>query len=177
MKYKASTIYWIYWYLDEMRRQNQGNYKMKKFSFLIFSVILSYTAIGQSVEDSVKLVVNKMFAAMKSADQEVLLDCFADSAILQTVAKNKEGKVFVKNENIAGFAKQISALPEGAADERITFDIIKVDRDLASVWTPYKFYFNGKFSHCGVNSFQLVRINGEWKIQYIIDTRRKDSCK
>lgn len=68
---------------------------MKKFSFLILSVILSYTTIGQAVEDSIKLVVNKMFAAVKSADQEVLLDCFADSAILQTVAKNKEGKVFV----------------------------------------------------------------------------------
>ncbi len=85
--------------------------------------------------------------------------------------------MYVRKENISDFAKQISTLPKGAADEKITFDIVKVDADLASVWTPYQFYFNNKFSHCGVNSFQLVRINGEWKIQYIIDTRRKDNCR
>ncbi|HNA01067.1 MAG TPA: hypothetical protein PLN49_09415, partial [Ferruginibacter sp.] len=68
-------------------------------------------------------------------------------------------------------------LPKDAADERITFDVVRVDGALAIAWTPYKFYFNGKFSHCGVNSFQLVRFNGEWKIQYLIDTRRKAGCE
>ena len=55
---------------------------MRKLFFLIFSVTFFYKAIGQSVEDSVKIVVNKMFAAMKSTDQAMLLDCFADSAVL-----------------------------------------------------------------------------------------------
>lgn len=64
----------------------------------------------------------------------------------------------------------------GGLDERIQFDVVKVDGPLASVWTPYKFYFKGQFSHCGVNSFQLVRVNGEWKIQYLIDTRRRNDC-
>jgi hypothetical protein len=45
------------------------------------------------------------------------------------------------------------------------------------VWTPYRFIFNGKFSHCGVNSFTLVKLNGEWKINYVIDTRRKEKCE
>jgi len=61
--------------------------------------------------------------------------------------------------------------------KKITFSNILIDGNLASVWTPYEFYFKGQFSHCGVNSFQLVKSNNEWKIQYIIDTRRKDNCK
>jgi len=61
-------------------------------------------------------------------------------------------------------------------NERITFEIVKVDADLASVWTPYQFYYKDKFSHCGVNSFQLVRLQGIWKIQYLVDTRRKTDC-
>jgi len=68
-------------------------------------------------------------------------------------------------------------MPKDAADERIVFETIRIDGPLASVWTPYNFYYEGKFSHCGVNSFQLVKINGEWKIQYLIDTRRKQGCK
>ena len=39
------------------------------------------------------------------------------------------------------------------------------------------FTLTGKFSHCGVDSFQLVFINGQWKIQCLIDTRRKQPCK
>ena len=146
-------------------------------TLLVFpGVLLSLNVFSQGPVDSVKLVINKMFTAMKTGDSVMLTQCFADSAILQTVAKNKEGKVSVRNEVISEFVKQIAKLPKGDADERITFDIVKVDADLAIAWTPYQFYYKGKFSHCGVNSFQLVRINGQWKIQYLIDTRRKDNC-
>ncbi len=82
----------------------------------------------------------------------------------------------VKNEMPEGFAKSVSSMPKGAADERISFETVKIDGPLALAWTPYSFYYDGKFSHCGVNSFQLVRFNGEWKIQYLIDTRRKQGC-
>ena len=114
---------------------------------------------------------------MKNADAVLLRSVFADSAILQTITRNKEGKTEVKTDEVAGFVEQITKLPKDAADERITFDVIKIDGPLAIVWTPYKFYFNGKFSHCGVNSFQLVRFNGAWKIQYLIDTRRRAGCE
>lgn len=150
---------------------------MKKIVFILLAVVSFNCVKSQTVEDSVKIIVNKMFTAMKSSDRKMLLDCFTDSAILQSVSQNKEGKVFVKNEDIEDFASQISKLPKGAADERITFNTIKIDGDLASVWIPYQFYFDGKFSHCGADSFQMVRINGEWKIQYLIDTRRKENCK
>ena len=51
-----------------------------------------------------------------------------------------------------------------------------IDDGIASVWTPYELYFENKFSHCGVNSFQLIQVQGEWKISMITDTRRKVGC-
>ena len=57
------------------------------------------------------------------------------------------------------------------------FEAIHVDANLASAWTPYEFYVNDKFSHCGVNSFQLVKLKGNWVITYLIDTRRREACK
>ena len=54
---------------------------------------------------------------------------------------------------------------------------IKIDGNLASVWTPYEFYLDNNFSHCGVNSFQLFNNNGNWEIIYIVDTRKKLGCK
>ncbi|NTS42217.1 nuclear transport factor 2 family protein [Flavisolibacter sp. BT320] len=145
---------------------------MKKIVLLFGIVLISTQAFSQSAEDSVKAVINQLFSAMKNSDKAALLSCFADSAILQTITTSGR----IRSETVAPFAEQIGKLPKGAADERIRFDVVKTDASLATVWTPYQFYYNGNFSHCGVNSFQLVRINGAWKIQYLIDTRRKDGC-
>ncbi len=48
---------------------------------------------------------------------------------------------------------------------------------MANVWAPYEFYLNNDFSHCGVNYFQLFFDGIQWKIIYLIDTRRKQGCK
>jgi len=149
---------------------------MKRYASVIGCLfLLAFNAKAQSAEDSVKTTINKLFAAMKNGDSKALVECFSDSAILQTVAE-KNGNVSIQTEPVKDFADFIGTQKEGDADERITFDMLRVDGALAIAWTPYKFYYKGNFSHCGVDSYQLVRINGEWKIQYIIDTRRKANC-
>lgn len=150
---------------------------MKSFVIVaIFFLIFSTKGSAQTATDSVTATIKQMFLAMKNSDGNQLQNCFADSAILQTIVNNKEGKAIVKNEAVADFVSQISKIAGGDADERITIDLIKIDADLAIVWTPYQFYYKGKFSHCGVNSFHLVRTGNGWKIQYLIDTRRKSGC-
>jgi len=53
---------------------------------------------------------------------------------------------------------------------------VRVDDTVASVWAPYTFYVNGRLSHCGVNSIELLRGAEGWKITQISDTRRTDGC-
>ena len=146
---------------------------MKKIIAFIIIVMVTIASKAQTPEDSVKMVINQFFTAMKTADAKLLQSCFADSAILQTIT-DKDGNVAVKNEDVKEFIDFVSKVSVNDADERITFDVVKVDGPLAIVWAPYKFYWKGQFSHCGVDAFQLVRINGAWKVQYLIDTRRKD---
>jgi Na+/H+ antiporter NhaB len=150
---------------------------MKKWmSFLALIIALNNVSAQVNEETAVKTVVNQLFTAMKNADTVSLKSCFADSAVLQTISKNKFGATIVRNDAVSAFVKSIGNLPQEAADERISFETIKIDGDLASVWTPYQFYYKGSFSHCGVNSFQLVKLATGWKIQYLIDTRRKNGC-
>jgi hypothetical protein len=150
---------------------------MKKAGILLSLCIIGFYQLqAQTTEDSVKAVVNAMFDAMKTGNEQALKDCFSDSAILQTIANTKTGEKFIRTEQVSEFANSVSKLPKGAADERIVFETVRIDGPLAIVWTPYKFYFNGQFSHCGVNSFHLVKLNGNWKIHFLIDTRRKEPC-
>lgn len=152
---------------------------MKKILTLLICVLaqISLLKAQSATVNSVKNVINRMFAAMRNSDGAALSECFADSAILQTIAVNAQGQTLVRSEKITAFVTAVAGMPKNAADEQIVFDMVKTDGALASAWTPYRFFFNGKFSHCGVNSFQLVRLNGQWKIQYIIDTRRKQGCE
>ena len=149
---------------------------MTRILFISLLLFITKTLAAQTTEDSVKAAVNHLFVAMKAADAAALQNTFTDSAILQTIV-TKDGKPTVETEAVQSFAMSISKVEKGDADERIAFDVVKVDGDLALVWAPYQFYWKGVFSHCGVDSFQLVRSNGEWKIQYLIDTRRKEGCK
>ena len=151
---------------------------MKRILILLTAMIaFSSLTQAQTAEDSVKTVVNQLFSAMRTVDGVMLKDAFADSAVLQTIRRRQDGTFFVQDEKVVDFVKSISTAKKDSLDERITFETVKIDGPLASVWTPYKFYYAGKFSHCGVNSFQLVRINGRWKIQFLIDTRRRQGCE
>ncbi len=94
---------------------------------------------------------------------------------MQTIQDNK-GSIKVSNESIADFIAFVGKEAVGAADEQIMFEAIRIHSPPATVCTPYKFYYKGKFSHCGVNFFQLIRLNSGRKIQYINDTRRTKDC-
>ena len=149
---------------------------MKQFFIVLTVLAISISSEAQSAEDSVKAVVTNLFTAMIKSDTVLLKSCFADSMVLQTIVRGKNGGAEVKSETAATFVKSISSLKPGSADEQITFGTVLIDGPLALVWTPYKFYFNGQFSHCGVNSFHLVRFKDGWRIQYLIDTRRRTGC-
>ena len=139
---------------------------MKKILFLLIS---SFSFAQNASEKEIIKPIENLFNAMKSADSLGVKNAFSGSAIMQTFGKNQE----IRTDKVEDFAKQVGASQAGDLDERFTISKILVDGNMASVWVPYQFYYKGNFSHCGVNSFQLAKINNEWKIQYIIDTRRK----
>ena len=152
---------------------------MKKLCTLIFFIHLGIISFAQTAtaEDSVKLTINMFFEGMKTSDTTLIRSTMADGVIFQTITRQKNGELMVKTEDVGDFLKYIATPQKAVADERITFETIKIDGALASVWTPYKFYAGEKFSHCGANSFQLVKIKNLWKIQYLIDTRRRQGCE
>jgi ketosteroid isomerase-like protein len=152
---------------------------MKKTILLMALVcwIFGFQANAQSDEEQVKAVIKNMFDGMRAKNADQVGAAFAPDALMQTIQSKPEGNQVASNA-VADFVKRIATTPaETNLDERILDYQIKVDGAMASAWTPYLFYVNGNFSHCGVNSFQLVKMAEGWKIVYIIDTRRKEPCE
>ncbi|KIC91789.1 hypothetical protein HY58_06125 [Flavihumibacter sp. ZG627] len=140
-------------------------------------MFFTWTASAQLAEEiEIKKVIDQLFTGMRSSDTALLAGAFAPGAILQTIMQKKDGSTVVRTDEVSAFISSIGKAHKEVYDERISYGNIEIDANLAAVWTPYQFFVGTTFSHCGVNSFQLVKLEGKWKIQYLIDTRRKDGC-
>lgn len=152
---------------------------MKKF-ILIPVLFIGFLSFAQSdIEKEVEGVIKTFFEGFHKGDTLLMKSTMADNLVFQTAFKNKEQKDILKQGEVSGFIKAIGSKRPVIEkwEERISSYTIKVDGNMANAWTEYEFWLDGKFSHCGVNSFQLFHDNGIWKIIYLIDTRRKSSCE
>ncbi|WP_281766028.1 Cif family virulence factor [Neptunitalea lumnitzerae] len=152
---------------------------MKYLLFVCISVMLTGSMKAQDTQKKeVTDTVKEFFKAFHAQDT-VALRAFAYGYVeLQSIAKDKTGATQLHNETYETFVKSIGSIPDNVTfEERILNYDIRVDGDMANAWTPYEFYLNGEFSHCGVNSFQFLKTEEGWKIIYLVDTRRRESCK
>ncbi len=137
-----------------------------------------FAAISQNPELEVKNTVETFFIGFHQQDSTLVHNVVTKDVILQSIGTDKNGKTVVRNEDFNQFITAIMSIPKDQKfEEKLLSFNIQIDGNMANVWTPYEFWFNGEFSHCGVNSFQLVKIDEAWKIIYLIDTRRKTGCE
>jgi hypothetical protein len=147
---------------------------MKNIFLLAFLIVCaSFQTHAQNSDADIRKVIITLFDGMRNADSAAVAGVFSSDCTMQTIATDKAGKALVKTEQVSRFVSSIAKQKPGVIDEQIVFETIKIDGPLAIVWTPYRFIYNGNFSHSGVNMFCLVNLDGQWKIQYLIDTRRK----
>lgn len=148
--------------------------------YLFVSILLiTFTNLKAQVseKEAVHSTIETFFEGFHQQDSTTIKQTVSEDIVLQTIAKNKEGHAFVKTENFSGFLKSIVGIPATTKfQEKIKSYSIQVDGRMANAWTPYEFWVNDTFSHCGVNSFQLFKDGENWKIIYLIDTRRKGEC-
>ncbi|MFQ5679630.1 MAG: nuclear transport factor 2 family protein [Gemmatimonadota bacterium] len=129
---------------------------------------------GQTGEEEVLAVVRQLFDGMRAADSAAVRGVFHPAAQLFGTGE-RDG---APNVNVIPADRFVQAVggATGGWDERIWDPAVQIDGNLATVWTPYVFYLNGEFSHCGVDAFLLARTPAGWKIVSLADTRRRDGC-
>tara|TARA_R110002049_G_scaffold14790_2_gene61828 strand:- start:59 stop:517 length:459 start_codon:yes stop_codon:yes gene_type:complete len=151
---------------------------MKQF-ILIFILLFGLNLNAQKKEsENVKATIIKFFDAFHEQDTIVLKSMVTDKIILQSISINKEGKTVLKEDDYNKFIKNIASIPKDKSFEEKLLDFnIQIDENMANVWTPYEFWYQNEFSHCGVNSFQLMKEDNAWKIIYLVDTRRREGCE
>jgi len=150
----------------------------KIITFLIIFILSSIANAQNNTEQiAIKKTIETFFNGLHSGDSTIVNSTLHPTIKIQTTFTNKDGiKTLITDSKEKLLIEINNKKPEHIYLEKLLSFDIKIDGNLASVWTPYEFYFNGKFSHCGANSFQLFNNNGEWKIIYLVDMRRTNNC-
>ena len=113
---------------------------------------------SDATTDSIEHVIKEMLVAISTNDIEKARNHVLEEGRVFRV--RKDGMSFRSNTD---FFKQTE---DQLTDyyERMWDPIIMYRGGLAIAWTTYDFHLNGKFSHCGAESFTLTRIDNKWMV-------------
>lgn len=135
------------------------------------------SARAQTAEEKeVVAVVEKFFAGMLARDTAMMRTTFDPAARLFGVGTPRGGKPTVRATPMDDFLANVARGTGEGANERIYAPEVRIDGNLATVWTFYTLHVGERFSHCGIDAFQLLKLPAGWKIVAVADTRRTTGC-
>ena len=157
----------------------------------VFSIILllaTFSVNAQSInyidnpnfndeQREILKVVITLFDGMREGDSAKVHSVFRNHVEFHTSLTNKEGQPILLNDDLQPFLNAVGTTHDKIWDEPLWDIDIKIDNNLASVWTKYAFYIGNEFSHCGVDAFMLNKDENGWKIFHLTDTRQRNGCE
>jgi hypothetical protein len=119
--------------------------------------------------------VRQLFEAMRKGDSAGVRAAFHPQVFLAT-ALMRQGVPSLQVDTLDAFVRAVGTPHDEVWDERVISEKVEIDGPLASVWTEYAFYAGDKFSHCGIDAFQVAQTPKGWRIIALTDTRRREGC-
>lgn len=144
-------------------------------AILLLTLAAPAAAQNPADRDSVLAVVRRVFDGMRTGDSALARSAFTPNAMLATTLV-RQGTPMLQVDTLDNFIRFVGSPRTDVVDERLRNEVVHIDGPLAVVWTEYSLYVGTRFSHCGVDAFQLVRTTNGWKIFALADTRRRQGC-
>ncbi|MEO0983488.1 MAG: hypothetical protein AAFX03_12645 [Pseudomonadota bacterium] len=120
-------------------------------------------------------IIDDMFDALETREPDRWRPYFIDGTVRVVAFAGPDGADMVQirtpEEHMAGLAGDGPRLLE-----RYWGPVVLSDGRIAMAWTPYDFYVDGDFSHCGTNLFEFVRADGQWKVANLSWSMKREDC-
>jgi len=120
--------------------------------------------------------VEGFFTAMRKKDSAALANSFTERANW-TTAVHRAGRDSVSRRMASLDVGRMSKSKQALDERFIGKPTVRVDGDVALVWGYYQFKVDNKVTHCGYDSFHMLKENGTWKIESGAYTVRPDGCR
>lgn len=155
-----------------------------KFLYTVTLWILAVTAVAQNKtatanaadKKAIEATIQKLFDSMRAGDSATARSVLSPNMRIIVVAAGQKKQTVPRETSLQKFLETIGTPHLQAMDERFWDGKLEIDGDLASYWCQYAFYNGDKFSHCGVDVFQLYRSTQGWKIVNLAYNIRRENC-
>ncbi|CAN5889916.1 hypothetical protein BH23GEM9_BH23GEM9_01490 [soil metagenome] len=119
--------------------------------------------------------MNRLFDAMRTRDT-ALVRALSHPELRLFVPGQQAESPTLRVQTLQQFMQSIAASAE-RLDEVAIDPEVRIDGNLASLWTYYDFRRGSEFSHCGVDAFHFARMADGWKIIGLAYTTRVEGCR
>ena len=116
-------------------------------------------------ERAVIAVADSALRALSTGDTATLRQLSLDSTVVGGVGMRSGQEVLSLRSMRADLARGFSNFVERGFDPTA-----RVGEWIALVWMPYDLYRAGAWSHCGVDTFTLLKVKGAWKVASLLYT-------
>lgn len=140
----------------------------------IFGVAMPGAAQTPSPDErDVVATVQRIFDAMEKCDPATIRALSIPSGALVRVAVGTDQPP--RSTTLDTFAGQFATCSRKLL-ERMWTPQVRVHKGIATLWAPYDFWIDGTFSHCGIDSFELVKTATGWVLASGTYTVERDGC-
>jgi len=151
---------------------------LKKSLILTVILLLAEPALTQTNKDhpeyaSVMAVVLDWTTTMENGDLAGRKELTIDGAMIQRLVQQEDGSFQLNSRvrDIDPTQTNINVMVERYWNEKLL-----IEDKLAVFMASYDFWINGKFSHCGTDVFDLVKIDSDWKLGNMMYTIQRTDC-
>jgi hypothetical protein len=144
---------------------------------MILALLAASVATPVEADDRAALmsVVDEVYAAINSNDVEAFKRLEVPEGMTFRLRYQPNGSMkLVPKSNLQDLAD--TATEKRRFTEKYWDPTLLIHRDMAVFWAPYSFDIDGKRSHCGVDVFDFIRVDGQWKLANSMWTVEPDGC-
>jgi hypothetical protein len=122
-------------------------------------------------EKAVVAAVQTLFDGMSAHDGAKIRSVMTADARLTRIRGDQPAVTVPLEQFLKGIESSQARILERMWDPKVL-----LRGRLAAVWAEYDFHADGKFTHCGIDSFLLVKAADAWKITTIAYTMETEGC-
>ncbi len=159
-----------------------------KSSLILFLSLLSFLSIStistaqstlkieRADEREIRETIDLFFDGLYDGNLNKMKRAVWEEASLVSTHVNKKGQEQTRTSTMKDFLEGASKPRDAKWIEKIWDVEIESEGRLAQAIMEYAFFLDDKFVHCGANAMQLIKMDGQWKIVALSDTRMKNDC-
>lgn len=143
--------------------------------------LLTHSALADDAAEraAVLELLDRTFEAIAAGDPDMWRPLYIDEArelSFRPDPNGPEGALIMRERS---YRDSLVAMAPGEAryfERWLGEPMVLIRGPIAVVWGEYDFWIDGKFSHCGVDTVNLAKVDGAWKIAHFMWTVEPEGC-